>query len=132
MQVRYKSDVPAIQSRVQLVKVPGYPSTSCGPEAMSTKVGIVVGADSRTFSVRMDDRSIVVISMENGTQIQTEAQQNRGSSPWFWPPRAILAQHMGMEKTARKYRESIEQMHKDLGTYQRRIEAFGKLITNEP
>lgn len=131
MQVRYKSDVPAIQSRVQLVKVPGYPSTSCGPEAMSTKIGIVVGADSRTFSVRMDDRSVVVISMETGAQIQTEAQQNKGSSPWFWPPRALLHQHTGMEKACRKYRDTLDKMHKELGTYQRRIEAFGKLVTHE-
>lgn len=123
---------PEIRASATLVKVPGFPSTSCGQKAYTSETGMVVGADSTTWSVRMPNRTIVVICTETGVQVQTQSEINRGNSTWFWPQVAIWEQHRLMLKASRKYEKAVEAMTRELGTIQRRIEVFGKFVSDEP
>ena len=123
-------DRRALRSTVTLGKVPGYPSTSLGPEAHRAVVGIVVGADALTWTVRLPDRDKTTITMavETGEQILSPSDIDQGKSPWFWPPRAVWEQHKKLKAVSAKYRPLVEKIHKELGTAQRRIEVLGRFV----
>lgn len=124
-----------MRTRVRLVKIPNYPSTSCGAAGHKETTGLVVAVDGLTFVVKLAEAGTAVIDATSGVEILTESAKRHGNSPWYWPPLATKLAHEQLSKLLIKYTSTIEKLQNDLGVAQRRVEILGaKLadIRNEP